>query len=683
MKLKHKISLLVIGILLVVSLLISSSYALWVFNVSQESTNVLVSDCFEITFADDNNSIGLSSSFPMKDSDGVKTTPYIFTIRNICNHPVGYKINLETLNTSTIDESYIQVDLNGRVTNYDDTTSIEPTLSNAKNAVMLYEDILEANGEKTSYLRLWINENAPSANIENKLYTSKISVSATVKKQYEVAMLTDGITFATSIRTLSGDIIESEDQPNTTIKHIIISSDAPSENTNTITLSAEESPNEIYAWFDTDTIYLYSIANKIYMNPNSTALFYRLEALEDLDLSIFDTSKVTNMSAMFCGMISLTSLDVSHFETSKVTNMDSMFADLSNITTLDLSNFDTSNVEDIQFLFTDSSKITNLDLSHFDTSKATNMQYMFFNCQALSELDLSSFDTSKVTEFQWMFGDCKSLEKIDISSFTSESAVITGAMFRETNALKELSFNEKFDVSNVENMGSMFYGMKSIKSLDISMFNTSKVTTMETMFYGMDSLEYLNLGENFDTSNVTDMSEMFAYDFSLKELDLGPKFYTSNVTDMYSMFDALYNIPTLDLSTFDTSKVTNMANMFHDLHSLTELDLSNFNTSSVTNMNEMFYGMINLKVLDLGNNFDTSNVTLADKMFEKNSKLETIYSNDFDLSKCPTNTYPFWQNSKLTGGQGTRYSDSHMGTDYARVDDPANSRPGYFTLKTN
>ena len=52
MKMKHKITLLVIGILLALSLMLSSSYALWVFNVSQESTNVLVSDCFEITLSD-------------------------------------------------------------------------------------------------------------------------------------------------------------------------------------------------------------------------------------------------------------------------------------------------------------------------------------------------------------------------------------------------------------------------------------------------------------------------------------------------------------------------------------------------------------------------------------------------------------------------------------------------------
>ncbi len=102
MKLKHKISLVVIGLLLVVSLFISTSYALWSFSVSQESTNVVLSDCFEITFADA-HPISLEYAFPMEDSLGVQLTPYEFSISNVCNHPADFQINLETLNNSTLD----------------------------------------------------------------------------------------------------------------------------------------------------------------------------------------------------------------------------------------------------------------------------------------------------------------------------------------------------------------------------------------------------------------------------------------------------------------------------------------------------------------------------------------------------------------------------------------------------
>ena len=49
------------------------------------------------------------------------------------------------------------------------------------------------------------------------------------------------------------------------------------------------------------------------------------------------------MSSMFYSCSNLTSLDVSNFDTSKVTDMGGMFYSCSNLTSLDVSNFDTSN----------------------------------------------------------------------------------------------------------------------------------------------------------------------------------------------------------------------------------------------------------------------------------------------------------------------------------------------------
>jgi surface protein len=57
------------------------------------------------------------------------------------------------------------------------------------------------------------------------------------------------------------------------------------------------------------------------MNPNSRSLFRQLNSLEELDLSSFDTSKVTTMQQMFHSDKSLTELDFSNFDTSNVTSM--------------------------------------------------------------------------------------------------------------------------------------------------------------------------------------------------------------------------------------------------------------------------------------------------------------------------------------------------------------------------
>ena len=67
-------------------------------------------------------------------------------------------------------------------------------------------------------------------------------------------------------------------------------------------------------------------------------MFYACMNLTSLDLSNFDTNKVTNMSYMFNNCISLTSLDLSNFDTSNVTNMSSMFNECNNLTTIKVGN---------------------------------------------------------------------------------------------------------------------------------------------------------------------------------------------------------------------------------------------------------------------------------------------------------------------------------------------------------
>ena len=55
-------------------------------------------------------------------------------------------------------------------------------------------------------------------------------------------------------------------------------------------------------------------------------MFYEASNLSVLNLSNFNTSKVTNMEAMFYNMVSLTLLDLSSFNTTEVTKMSNMFS---------------------------------------------------------------------------------------------------------------------------------------------------------------------------------------------------------------------------------------------------------------------------------------------------------------------------------------------------------------------
>ncbi len=331
-----------------------------------------------------------------------------------------------------------------------------------------------------------------------------------------------------------------------------------------------------------------------------------------------DTSGVTDMSHMFCMVndygseTALATLDVSKFNTEKVTNMSCMFQGCSALTSLDLKNFNTSNVETMESMFDKCKSLTSLNLSNFNTEKVTNMSCMFRGCSALPELNLSNFNTSNVTTMSYMFNGCTLLPKLNLSNFNTNNVTTMLSMFQGCSALPELDLSN-FNTSNVETMESMFQKCSNLTTLDLSKFKTSKVTTMSSMFAGCGGLTSLNVS-SFDTSSVIYMSFMFKNCTALPTLDVR-NFDTSNATKMQYMFAGCSSLTALDLSRFNTSEVNNMQGMFCDCSNLATINASDeFKTDKVTSFmssTDMFTNCTNLK----GGNRTTYNSSKTDKTY--------------------------------------------------------------------
>jgi surface protein len=71
------------------------------------------------------------------------------------------------------------------------------------------------------------------------------------------------------------------------------------------------------------------------------------------------------------------------FATAKPTPTFGWFEDCTGLTAIDLSMLNTSEVTNMTYLFFSCSQLETLDLSHFDTSRTTDMSYMFAGCSAL------------------------------------------------------------------------------------------------------------------------------------------------------------------------------------------------------------------------------------------------------------------------------------------------------------
>ena len=248
---------------------------------------------------------------------------------------------------------------------------------------------------------------------------------------------------------------------------------------------------------------------------NMEYMFSGCSNLKNLDLSSFNTKNVINMRGMFgeCSKVLNYNYSTDDFFPSKDSKVeDAIYYDgCTNLKDLDLSSFDTNKVTDMSYMFCGCKDLTNLKFSSkFNTKSVTNFYGIFGVCENLEILDLSSFNTEKATIMTGFFCRCYNLENIKFSKlFDTKNVTNMSGMFCSCESLQisDLSF---FDTKKVVCMSGMFRECYRLTYLNLSSFNTENVVNMNEMFFGSYSLKKLNLS-NFDTRDVKSFNDMFDY----------------------------------------------------------------------------------------------------------------------------------------------------------------------------
>ncbi|MFN6833023.1 BspA family leucine-rich repeat surface protein, partial [Enterococcus hirae] len=355
-------------------------------------------------------------------------------------------------------------------------------------------------------------------------------------------------------------------------------------NTGTLTIEAGElSGYEESPWnsrtVDLEAIKKIVLSGKVVAPENSNYLFSTSTGGKDLTnvteiegLSQLDTSNVTTMSYMFYGMSSVTSLDLSNFDTSKVTSMYNMCTGtpLKKLTLGDTFKFVNGQGGLTSAWKREDGKGTFYSAKDFMKNYGTG--------------DLTAGTYVSVKTDTWgtslyMFDEDTGTLTIGAGELSSSAESPWNSDKVDVKAIKKIVLAGK--VVAPENASLLFTGTSNKGDL-------TNVTEIE----GLSQL---------DTSNVTDMSKMFKGMSSITSLDVSG-FDTSNVTNMQHMFSGMSSVTSLDVSGFDTSNVTDMANMFRGMSSVTSLDVSGFDTSKVTDMSDMFL-KAPLNKLTLGDHF--------------------------------------------------------------------------------
>ena len=417
-----------------------------------------------------------------------------------------------------------------------------------------------------------------------------------------------------------------------------------------------------------------------------SSMFEGCQIKDNLDLSGFNTEKVTSMSSLFKNCTA-PGICLTSFKTSNVTDMSSMFEGCSKLTSLDLTTFNTENVQNNCSMFKDCSSLTSLTLGNFYVGFSTNLSAMFQGCSALTSVDLSKFNTANVIDMQYMFDGCKSLASLDVSMF---------------------------DTGNVLNMCNMFSGCSSLTELDLMNFSTSNVQTMDNMFAGNSSLVWIFADSKFSTASCTRGNGMFNgcesllgainYDASktdknyancstgyFADKNKGRNTYVRLKNRVLTFYYSYYKqsgdyglnsgaqVPgwngkpftkvVFDKSFKDQSPWT-CRWWFYKAYSLTSIEgIENLDVSGTRNITSMFERCNKLKVLDLSN-FYTPNLNIMNNVFKDCYSLTTIYVSDkFQIGKQGTDV--FTGCDKLKGEIEFQKSKTDMSY--------ANYKTGYFT----
>ena len=273
-----------------------------------------------------------------------------------------------------------------------------------------------------------------------------------------------------------------------------------------------------------------------------------------------------------------------------------MFKNCTGLTTLNLSSFNTSKVTLMRYMFQGCSGLTTIYVGEeWSTAKVTISNDMFTGCTRLVGGQGTTYNANHVdAAYAHVDGGTSNPGYFTFSAppaayavYTSPNKVLTFYYdnLRSTRTGKTYDLNTGSSAPGWYNDNSNSYITQVV--FDPSFASARPTTTSFWFGYMSKLVSITGMEDNLNTSQVTNMRYMFYFCKLLTNLDVS-HFNTFQVTDMSDMFDRCNILTSLDVSNFNTANVTNMSKMFYNCSALTTLDLSSFNTANVTDMSSMF-----------------------------------------------------------------------------------------------
>ena len=187
---KHKkiivVSVIILAITFIVIALSNSTYALFSSDAYGTNTEVYTTGMLLVEASSKSETISLANALPMSDEDGLKSNPYVFTIRNVGN--LDYLFDVKLLSTddssTSFSPQYIKLQI-------DDGDVI--TLSSLTNGEIKSDITLLAGDSIDVSIRVWLSIETPNSEIgksfNSKIVTDGQAVYTSTNDEYKVNLI--------------------------------------------------------------------------------------------------------------------------------------------------------------------------------------------------------------------------------------------------------------------------------------------------------------------------------------------------------------------------------------------------------------------------------------------------------------------------------------------------------------
>jgi len=465
---------------------------------------------------------------------------------------------------------------------------------------------------------------------------------------------------------------------------------AGSEMTSTIEIQSSISRTPIYFSYDDATKKgtISTLAPVIRTGTDLSRLFAGLDKLRTIEgLTSITMERVEKYSGMFKGCAALEEIDLSGFNTAKAQALDSLFFGCSSLKALDCSTFNVRKATSLRAMFAYCSAIDTLNINNLETYSMTDGSYMFYNCTSLRKLYAAGLYSLNLSQdcSGMFFGDvnlgmiyfganfygatfdescnlacdtdtpfsqrlASAAGKLDIYCARSVATALAKTSLRWINsgfegakAIPVTFFQDRFGLE-----GPSYDTLKRItwaadipdaylpdgKNLNLAtktFVNGSTVSATTTNAAAVKSIEFKT---NVDMSTITGGADVSLYgdgmiiatfkdgaltyntacdkyiatsslDYmfdsykNVKKIKGFDKINIEKVTSASYMFNECANLDSLDLSTFAFSEPTSLKYMFNNCSSLKYLDISKLTRVKATGIQHLFYGTVSLKTLKM------------------------------------------------------------------------------------